>query len=60
MIKEIYESDDFEMVLYGGADCRGDDDGSECVSPKRTIERCWGDIMDYCRNYYERQTSDNS
>ena len=60
MIKEIYESDDLEVVFNCGAYSRGDYDVTECISPKRTIERCWGDIVDYCRSYYEGQTSDNS
>lgn len=60
MIKEIYESDDLEVVFNCGAYSRGDYDVSEYVPSKRTIERCWGDIVDYCRSFNEGQTSNNS
>ena len=60
MIKEMYESDDIEVVFNYGAHSRGDYDVTESVSPKRTIERCWRDIVDYCWSFNERQTSDNS
>ena len=59
MIKEIYESDDLEVVFNCGAYSRGDYDVPEYVPSKRTIECCWGDIVDYCRNYYEGQAADS-
>ena len=60
MIQEIYESDYIEMGSNSNANSGSTDDGIEHLSTKRITEHVWRDIVDYCRNYYERQTSHNS
>ena len=60
MIKEMYESECFEMGSNDNSDSRSDDNSAERLSPQRIVEYAWRDIVDYCRDYYERQTSDNS
>lgn len=59
MIKEIHESNGFEMGSDVYSDIWCNDGSVECVSPQRMVEHAWRDIVDYCRSFNEGQTADN-
>lgn len=55
---EAIKTDDTEMGSNGNTDCGCDDDSYEYIPDKRSIERVWRDIVDYCRSFDEGQTTD--
>ena len=59
MIKEIYETDGFEMGSDAYSDIWCNNGSTEYLSPKHMVEHAWRDIVDYCRSFNEGQTTDN-